>query len=335
VRTDAFVDLVQRASSEFADVLGRSENPTRETHESEVPWLLRSGGVEPSGGESPSPADDDDEAPRIEEDEEDKSDWQPLLDSLRDGGEPYAPGQGGGGQPGGKPACRVKRWAYPYFWSPEPPSGAKTSNRRGVGFYFEAEVEFENDPPQYLCSCCVFRQFIRATVGASSEPAAGWRRDKDENDREYGGARVDGSTGSSPDAPEREHGDYSADGCILSFDDMPRKRGQLASGALELTWDFVGLVYDRCNNWAFVDGRRFLFWRRVMLAEDEEGDMVVTDAEGSPVLHKDVAPEAGASAWSHNSLGGRGRMPGSNFPAPPKSEAKRMLERMRRRRVGG
>ncbi len=95
------------------------------------------------------------------------------------------------------------------------------------------------------------------------------------------------------------------------------------------------MVYDRCNNWVFVDARRFLFWRKVTLTADEEGDTLVTDAEGSPALHKDVSPEAGASAWTHNSAGGPGRMPGTNFPQPPKSEAKRMLKRERRRRTGG
>lgn len=335
-RTDAYVRRVMDASAEFSDVLGM--HPDGGGRGAWRALLSGDDSVQPVDDGTPLFGDELEGADGTSEDEEESTreevpSWKPLLDSLEDGGSTYSPGQGGDSDIGGSPACKVKRWAYPYYWSPQPPSGAKTSNRRGVGFYFEAEVEFDDVPPQYLCSCCVFRQFIRATVGSSSVPAAGWRRDQETGGKEYGGARIDGSTGASPDAPERERGEYSADGCILSFDDRPRKRGLLGSGTLELTWDFVGVVYDRCNNWAFVDARRFLFWRKVTLAPDGEGGYVVTDTDGSPALHKDVSPESGDAAWTHNSPGRSGQMPGTNMPRPPKSAAKRMLERERRRRA--
>lgn len=257
----------------------------------------------------------------------------PYGTDLQDGDDWYDPRLPPGGGAGGGigPRCEVERWDYPLSWQPIPPKGDLVNPEdRFVGFYFEARIEYKEDPAAKIyCMCCVFRQFLKRTVttqiGTGSEstgrnPTGAWGRDRREG-KEYGGSRKDkstsdGKTAKPPDSPEGEAAQFSSE-CVLAFDDWPgQPASQLGLGTSELTYDFLGVVYDRCNLWAYVDSRRFLLTRKVTLgydkSDEEASDEQVTEDESRG--SRDVPSESAKDAWDHRKKDRDGRarpMPGT------------------------
>ncbi len=311
--TDQAVLGAVRLASEFADVLGRTlVGPLLAFAGLDLALLDDAAEDEPRVGGGPR-------GPRMDPVP------NPYGSDLRaEGGEdsyPAVPGGSGGGAGGGGARCEVKRWAYPLYWVPVPGKGENVDPEdMFVGFHFEAEIEFKEEPESGIyCMCCVFRQFLKKTVttGVGSDlestgrtPRSGaWGRDT-QSGEQYGGSRKDrsASDGKTANPPDSQAGEaaHRWSKCEIAFDDSPGEPvGALGAGVSELTYDFVGVVYDRCNQWAYVDSRRFILSRRVTVGWDEsdpeEHKERVTDDHSRGA--RDVPPEPADSAWDHTRKG--------------------------------
>jgi hypothetical protein len=88
------------------------------------------------------------------------------------------------------------------------------------------------------------------------------------------------------------------------------------------TWDYVGVVYDRCQNWVVRAVRRFVVKRSVTVTGS--GPYTITDKEGSPKLDDHVGPvtqeEAAARSGDEQNPIGRPRAPDAIAPEYEKGE---------------
>jgi hypothetical protein len=239
----------------------------------------------PPGGERPSPV-------ITPPDELEK--WKKVLkDALGPDGNPYNPGIGWKRKPGDAKCC-LKTFEYPKCWKPE-------LGRGRVGIMFRAELEYIEDPERgCYCACCVFRQFIHhsstydgnKTGDPSDKPRLDWDTDpKTGKKRMYGGGRPDGSNRGDADDPGAEGGKVSGNGCKLCVEDHPSMVTPYGyEGEYTSTWDFIGTVYDRCNDWAIVAAKRFSVSMSFALSFKESGTTITWKKK--PGLSKDVPPDA-------------------------------------------
>ncbi len=225
--------------------------------------------------------------------------WEYILrEKLLDtDGKPYT--QHGQGDEGGTRSdpwpgperCKVEVFWYPVWWRPFPPTeGWKASY---YGFRFGAGLVYLDTPGLYDCSCCVFRQFRQVTQSTPSfanqalVQDESWTRDVSSDGKEYGGGR--GGTDPKKDDPAKERGRYYGESeCIFYFEDTPltmiRQTGRQSS-----TWDYVGVVFDRCRQWAVRAVRRLVVYRSVT-AEGSAAPYEIKDTPGSPLLFEEVGP---------------------------------------------
>ena len=186
--------------------------------------------------------------------------------------------------------------------------------------WFEAELVFKDNrgakvTPILDCRCCVFRQYVRESKGSTPPKSRPYSADSgkgSETGQTYGGSRPDGSKYTDPDTPAKE-GAFIHTCRRIEFADKPRARGD------EATWDFVGVVYDRCNGWAIVQAKRMIFrvekWWKSPKPDEDEGRV---EFEGS--AWKDLPPPPGTSsdAWSQTNPTGEG----GNKGGPPGTQVK-------------
>jgi hypothetical protein len=197
------------------------------------------------------------------------------------------------------------------------------------GFFFEAQLVYRDEPPVFVCKCCVFRQFWQLRRGGSPRTeGASWTRDVRGDGAEYGGGRTDDGGTAKPDDSTKEAGTYEDEGtgCIFGFEDTPTVGVPGPIDPYTVTWDYIGIVLDRCNNWALRAVRRFMVQRTVAITEGPNGSgYLVQDApwgEGTgtarPGGWDHVGPLDQATAWKRAESGdpppGRPRPAGELAP---------------------
>ena len=182
--------------------------------------------------------------------------------------------------------CGIKKFQYPKCWRIE-------DEWPFAGIQFEANLEFKEEPRNgYFCDCCVFRQIVKDKEvvfptgkspedgDSSEEPKPPWRYKLDaklgagsdpKKIGQYGGIRPDRRTEKAKDDPgaEAKGSKWSANKCELCFGDNPGT--VVGEGTtIAMSWDFVGLVFDRCNNWKLVAAKRFVASRTFSASKDGE-----------------------------------------------------------------
>ena len=241
---------------------------------------------------------------------------------------------------GARVRCEVDQWHLPEDCNPSPPDGHQVSEKDPiVGFHFTAAVVFKHAPPTIRCECCVLRTFVRKTLpsphggSSSSPPTAGtWELDKQSDGRIAGGARVDGSTVDShgsptpPDNPDLDVDQVPVDPCVVDWDDspgIPSSNVRLGT-RVRITYDFVGIVYDRCNFWAYVDSRRMLLTREFYAswapfpgqenARADESELGLIPDSGSASASRNVPPDAEWDPAEVDEAGSPKPLPGQATP---------------------
>lgn len=308
------------AAAELVDLVRRSGEPSPPISAYLDSLLAESQGTSPLVAVSPDdevPASDDGESPPSSSEtasdgaaSERNKVWETWSRSISTKAREYyqyVPGGGGGGGDGGGRRCGVERFLFPRCWRPQRFS-------RGTAVCFEVELVFmdtRSDPgasPAFDCRCCVFRQYLRRV---ESDATSEYYRIDEEAGVMYGGSRADKSVYTDPDQRDKEMA-YIATCKRLEYTDTPRSRNSTTT-----TWDFVGIVYDRCHSWAIRDAKR-------MILTAEAGSAGRTSLTvGLPVPPRD--PKA---AWSHSNPAGEGGTakgppgtPGKQpSPSPPEGE---------------
>lgn len=266
------------------------------------------------------PADDEDAAPQgggpsgdlapvraDGADSERLKQWEHWSDTItagaRWGDRKYHPGSvpeddggGGGGDTPGR-RCGVDTFLYPRCWRPKSEGGSPS-------VCYEVEVTYldtrgtSNSSPVYDCRCCVFRQYLRRVSGeADAEYFHPDRVQEGGVVMEAGGGRRDGSSYTDPDVPAHEAAYISTCQRLEYTDDA------LSQGTDVATWDFIGIVYDRCHSWAIRDVRRMILM--VRSRGPKRG--------GRMRMNAPIPPRDPRSGWSHSNPHGEG----SESGAPP------------------
>lgn len=221
------------------------------------------------------------------------------------------------------PRCMVDQFFYPVWWAPRPESGERGWK---YGFQFEAELVYREKPPKYKCTCCVFRQFWQLTkkgwLAGEDQPKTpneAWTRDKDSDGGEYGGGRADPG---KEDDPAKEKGQYldGESGCELQFGDVPNSPID-QPGSYAATWDYIGIVFDRCQRWAIRAVRRFVVHRAVTATGSRPWE--IRDTEGSPAFFDHVGPVSQSEAVD----GAKGEAKAPGRPRPPDEVTERYEEK--------
>jgi len=188
------------------------------------------------------------------------------------------------------PSCQVKSFHYPRCWRP-------VRNPINISMCFEVDMEFKDDRAKHIyCECCVFRQWIRVTHDGGAGSGADYRidlgRDKSAG-LSYGGSRPDGSGKDTPDTPAAE-GAYQASKCTLKFSDTPHETyGDSLSKTV--TWDFLGVVYDRCNGWRIEEAQRFM----AVVTNSRPDVESPWERSGTGWTNMAPPPARGKDAWTH------------------------------------
>jgi hypothetical protein len=188
-------------------------------------------------------------------------------------------------------SCDVIKFDYPVPGSfMTNPGNGVVGPKKPPGFRFMASIEYNPIAP-YACECCVFRQWLQKTKSG----IVGKRfRDRKPNGKEYGGSRADGSDGDAKDNKDKEAAGTKVNTpCKLEFEDLPREGGVMGDGSYwDILYEFVGLVFDRCNNWKPVAIKIMTMARKTSYVYQEgphksETDipLVVVDEEGSVKLN--------------------------------------------------
>lgn len=202
--------------------------------------------------------------------------WKTFLEEHSE----YLPsgyGQGGGTLSAGGPVCEVIEFKLPLAVRP--------LRMPLFGFFFIASLIFKNKPPTHLCGCCVFRQLIRMVSRGNKK----FRHDVSEGSKgPYGGARGDDTKGpdTSKDDREKDAAHWGSNGCRIWYDDKPGPPGPFYEGfEASMHYEFIGLVFDRCNNWALRAAKSMTLKRSATL---KDGAWV--DDKGSPLVVSSDAP---------------------------------------------
>ena len=293
-----------------------------------APWVLFDEVPKPGAPAAPQAPAVDPHAPKSAEERAAEAarlkEFERVLKTATTGdGQPYSPASSGGSTTAGL-SCHVLSFKYPKKWRPYPPEGYGDSETR-IGFEYCVELVYCNDEKQgHSCACCVFRQFIkRVDEPPTSDGGGGYVLDVGEGGQSYGGGRPDSSGPGTKDTPEKEGGKYSQDGCRLTFYDNPTHAAGPWAGAgvgFELTHDFLGIVYDRCNNWAVVAAKRMILWSKGSWYKDDDGRLVVEYDDSAATT--DAPPQMPKDAWTHKKpvppgKTKKGSMPGTQVPVDP------------------
>lgn len=113
-----------------------------------------------------------------------------------------------------------------------------------------------------------------------------------------------------------EHG--KTVGCGFIWEDSPRVSLTFADdpGAHRDLWlDFLGVVYDRCNQWKIVDQRRMQLWARVARSEEPTGEneYPLDVDQSSCAVSEPGKPGEPNDAWTNSEDSTQDRMHGTKI----------------------
>jgi len=130
-------------------------------------------------------------------------------------------------------------------------------------------------------------------------------------------ARSNGSSRKTPDNPDAEAANTHTK-CRLEWEDNPSNPHR-GVDSIAVTYDFLGVVYDRCQNWRIAAAKRMILTSSASATYDANGNKVWTPGPSGATENAPPPPENSDEAWSHGSPKNEGgKRPGTTKPPSPR-----------------